>query len=38
MELFDSEVQGLSRLRDYGALLYGEPTKLSDKLGPYSIW
>ena len=37
MELFDSEVQGLSRLRDYGALLYGEPTKLSDKLGPYSV-
>ena len=37
MELFDSEVQGLSRLRNYGALLYGEPTKLSDKLGPYSV-
>ena len=37
MELFDSEVQGLSRLRDYGALLYGEPSKLSDKLGPYSV-
>jgi arsenite-transporting ATPase len=37
MELFDSEVQGLARLRTYGSLLYGEPTILGDELGPYPI-
>lgn len=37
MELFDSEVQGLERLRTYGSLLYGEPKILGDELGPYSI-
>jgi len=37
MELFDSEVQGLERLRTYGSLLYGEPKILGDELGPYAI-
>lgn len=37
MDLFDSEVQGLERLRDYGLLLYGEPQQLSEELGPYAI-
>ena len=34
MELFDSEVQGLERLRTYGRLLYGEPSQLDEELGP----
>ena len=37
MELFDSEVQGLERLRTYGDLLYGEAKILGDELGPYAI-
>ncbi|MDP6865388.1 MAG: ArsA-related P-loop ATPase, partial [Candidatus Poseidoniaceae archaeon] len=37
MDLFDSEVQGLERLRDYGTLLYGEPKTLSEELGPYPV-
>ena len=37
MELFDSEVQGLERLRTYGGMLYGEPKILGDELGPYAI-
>ena len=37
MELFDSEVQGLERLRTYGNLLYGTPETLSDELGPYDV-
>ena len=37
MELFDSEVQGLERLRTYGSLLYGEPKILGGELGPYAI-
>jgi len=37
MELFDSEVQGLKRLRTYGELLYGEPSQLNDELGPYQV-
>ena len=37
MELFDTEVQGLERLRIYGGLLYGEPKILGDELGPYAI-
>ena len=37
MELFDSEVQGLERLRNYGTLLYGEPKTLSDALGHYAV-
>ena len=37
MDLFDSEVQGLERLRDYGLLLYGEPQQLSEELGPHAI-
>ena len=37
MELFDTEVQGLERLRTYGNLLYGMPEMLSDELGPYDV-
>ena len=37
MELFDSEVQGLERLRTYGQLLYGEPSQLDEELGPYPV-
>ena len=37
MELFDTEVQGLERLRTYGNLLYGTPETLSDELGPYDV-
>ena len=37
MELFDSEVQGLERLRDYGSLLYGQSKPLSEELGPYAV-
>ena len=37
MELFDSEVQGLDRLRDYGALLYGDVSELAKELGPYEV-
>ena len=37
MELFDSEVQGLERLRTYGQLLYGEPSSLDEELGPYAV-
>ena len=37
MELFDTEVQGLERLRKYGNLLYGTPETLSDELGPYDV-
>ena len=37
MELFDSEVQGLERLRTYGELLYGAPEQLPDELGPYAV-
>ena len=37
MELFDTEVQGLERLRTYGELLYGMPEQLSDELGPYAV-
>ncbi len=37
MELFDTEVQGLERLRTYGNLLYGTPEMLSDELGPYDV-
>ncbi|MEC7112847.1 MAG: TRC40/GET3/ArsA family transport-energizing ATPase, partial [Candidatus Thermoplasmatota archaeon] len=37
MELFDSEVQGLERLRTYGRLLYGEPSQLDEELGPYPV-
>lgn len=37
MDLFDSEVQGLERLRDYGELLYGQPRTLSAELGPYEV-
>ena len=37
MELFDSEVQGLERLRTYGQLLYGEPIQLAEELGPYPV-
>ena len=37
MELFDSEVQGLERLRTYGQLLYGEPRQLGEELGPYPV-
>ena len=37
MELFDTEVQGLERLRTYGNLLYGTPETLSDELGPYNV-
>ena len=37
MDLFDSEVQGLERLRKYGSLLYGEPQPLGEELGPYSV-
>ena len=37
MELFDSEVQGLERLRTYGQILYGEPIQLAEELGPYPV-
>ena len=37
MELFDTEVQGLERLRTYGHLLYGMPEQLADELGPYAV-
>lgn len=37
MELFDSEVQGLERLRTYGQLLYGELRQLGEELGPYPV-
>lgn len=37
MELFDSEVQGLDRLRTYGNLLYGKAEPLGEELGPYSV-
>ena len=37
MELFDTEVQGLERLRTYGQLLYGTPEQLSVELGPYAV-
>ncbi len=37
MELFDSEVQGLERLRTYGSLLYGVPETLGEELGPYAV-
>jgi len=37
MELMDTEVVGLERLREVGISLYGKVTKIDDSLGPHPI-
>ena len=37
MELMDTEVVGLDRLRDVGIRLYGEVKKIDDSLGPHPV-
>jgi arsenite-transporting ATPase len=37
MELMDTEVVGLDRLRDVGIRLYGEVKQIDDSLGPHPI-
>ena len=37
MELFDSEVVGIDRLREVGEYLYGKPQELESGLGPFQV-